>query len=151
MSGVRRMQELKYFRDGATLVISLDGLNWLSKRRRSDKGIKKRRDPPRSCTLGPAHLCQAAIPATCRMSHWKTVAWSGKTTSQPWTAIFSVSDTRYLSATTFPCQHRAALLCPGQSVSFCLKPSCSSPMSPSQTLSPEIREDSQPWPNGKTD
>lgn len=25
--------ELKYFRGGATLVISLDGLNWLSKRR----------------------------------------------------------------------------------------------------------------------
>ncbi|XP_074476321.1 uncharacterized protein LOC141758629 [Sebastes fasciatus] len=42
MSGARRMQEFKYFRDGATLVISLDGLNWLSKRRCSDKGIKKR-------------------------------------------------------------------------------------------------------------
>ncbi|XP_039644925.1 uncharacterized protein LOC120551509 isoform X2 [Perca fluviatilis] len=44
MSGARRMQELKYFRDGATLVISLDGLNWLTKRRCSDKGIKKRNE-----------------------------------------------------------------------------------------------------------
>lgn len=34
--------EFKYFRDGATLVISLDGLNWLSKRRWTDKGVKKR-------------------------------------------------------------------------------------------------------------
>ncbi|XP_068439848.1 uncharacterized protein [Clinocottus analis] len=38
------MQELKYFRDGATLVISLDGLNWISKRRCSDRGIKKRNE-----------------------------------------------------------------------------------------------------------
>ncbi|XP_073346404.1 uncharacterized protein [Pagrus major] len=38
------MQEFKYFRDGATLVISLDGLNWLSKRRCNDKGVKKRDD-----------------------------------------------------------------------------------------------------------
>ncbi|XP_032358650.1 uncharacterized protein LOC116671453 isoform X2 [Etheostoma spectabile] len=44
MSGARRMQELKYFRDGATLVISLDGLNWLTERRCSDKGINKRND-----------------------------------------------------------------------------------------------------------
>ncbi|XP_059180882.1 uncharacterized protein LOC131959683 isoform X2 [Centropristis striata] len=44
MSGARRMQELKYFRDGATLVISLDGLNWLFKRRCRDKGIKKRNE-----------------------------------------------------------------------------------------------------------
>ncbi|XP_054455128.1 uncharacterized protein LOC129091498 [Anoplopoma fimbria] len=44
MSGARRMQELKYFRDGATLVISLDGLDWISKRRCSDKGIKKRNE-----------------------------------------------------------------------------------------------------------
>ncbi|KAK9530626.1 hypothetical protein VZT92_012114 [Zoarces viviparus] len=43
-SGARRMQELKYFGDGATLVISLDGLNWISKRRCSDKGIKKRNE-----------------------------------------------------------------------------------------------------------
>ena len=34
--------EFKYFRDGATLVISLDGLNWLSKRRCNDKEVKKR-------------------------------------------------------------------------------------------------------------
>ncbi|XP_034414597.1 uncharacterized protein LOC117748698 isoform X3 [Cyclopterus lumpus] len=38
------MQELKYFRDGATLVISLDGLNWISKRRCSDKGMEKRNE-----------------------------------------------------------------------------------------------------------
>ncbi|XP_034716276.1 uncharacterized protein LOC117936892 isoform X2 [Etheostoma cragini] len=44
MSGARRMQELKYIRDGATLVISLDGLDWLTKRRCSDKGIKKRNE-----------------------------------------------------------------------------------------------------------
>ncbi|XP_019127613.2 uncharacterized protein LOC109141513 [Larimichthys crocea] len=42
MSAARMMQEFKYFRDGATLVISLDGLNWLSKRRWTDKGVKKR-------------------------------------------------------------------------------------------------------------
>ncbi len=36
------LAEFKYFRDGATLVISLDGFNWVSKRRCSDKGIKKR-------------------------------------------------------------------------------------------------------------
>ena len=34
--------ELKYFRDGATLVISMDGFNWLPKKRCSDKEIKKR-------------------------------------------------------------------------------------------------------------
>lgn len=34
--------EFKYFRDGARLVISLDGLNWLSKRRCNDKEVKKR-------------------------------------------------------------------------------------------------------------
>ncbi|KAM8729498.1 uncharacterized protein AB9X84_026727 isoform 2-T2 [Acanthopagrus schlegelii] len=38
------MQEFKYLRDGATLVISLDGLNWLSKRRCNDKGVRKRDD-----------------------------------------------------------------------------------------------------------
>ncbi|XP_039991581.1 uncharacterized protein LOC120794516 [Xiphias gladius] len=42
MSGAHRMQELEYFRGGATLVISLDGLNWLSRRRCSDKGNTKR-------------------------------------------------------------------------------------------------------------
>ncbi|XP_063750122.1 uncharacterized protein LOC134871326 isoform X2 [Eleginops maclovinus] len=36
--------ELKYFRDGAMLVISLDGFNWLSKKRCSDKDIKKRNE-----------------------------------------------------------------------------------------------------------
>lgn len=36
------LTELKYFGDGATVVISLDGLNWLSKRTCSDKGTKKR-------------------------------------------------------------------------------------------------------------
>ncbi|XP_033466655.1 uncharacterized protein LOC117246790 [Epinephelus lanceolatus] len=44
MSGAGSMQELKYFRDGATLVISLEGLNWRSKRRCSDKRIKKRNE-----------------------------------------------------------------------------------------------------------
>ncbi|KAK1881122.1 Serine/threonine-protein kinase LMTK2 [Dissostichus eleginoides] len=44
MSGARTMQELKYFRDGATLVISLDGFNWLPKKRCSDKEIKKRNE-----------------------------------------------------------------------------------------------------------
>ncbi|XP_031699570.1 uncharacterized protein LOC116381489 [Anarrhichthys ocellatus] len=43
-SGAHRMQELKYFGDGATLVISLDGLNWIYKRRCSDKGIQKRNE-----------------------------------------------------------------------------------------------------------
>lgn len=42
MSGASRMQEFKYCREGATLVISLDGLNWLSKRRCRDKRDKKR-------------------------------------------------------------------------------------------------------------
>lgn len=32
-----------------------------------------RTGPPRSCTLSPAHLSQAAIPVTCQMSHQKTV------------------------------------------------------------------------------
>ncbi|XP_044034838.1 uncharacterized protein LOC122867739 isoform X1 [Siniperca chuatsi] len=67
MSGVRRMQELKYFRDGATLVISLDGLNWLSKRRRSDKGIKKR-DEEHQLLMPSGQIIQAdeeLQPITC--------------------------------------------------------------------------------------
>ncbi|XP_060884769.1 serine/threonine-protein kinase LMTK2-like isoform X1 [Labrus mixtus] len=44
MSGAHRMQEFKYCREGATLVISLEGLNWLSKRRCKDKRLKKRDD-----------------------------------------------------------------------------------------------------------
>ncbi|XP_071062915.1 uncharacterized protein [Pseudochaenichthys georgianus] len=65
-------------------------------------------------------------------------AWSGKTTSQRWrrTAIFSVSHT--LSLTPFPCQHRPPLLYPGISISP--KPAFSSPMSPRQTLSHEIKK-----------
>ncbi|XP_074518982.1 class A basic helix-loop-helix protein 15 isoform X1 [Halichoeres trimaculatus] len=46
MSGASRMQEFKYCREGATLVISLDGLNWLSKRRCRDKRVKKRNEEP---------------------------------------------------------------------------------------------------------
>ncbi|KAK2820804.1 hypothetical protein Q5P01_023763 [Channa striata] len=41
-SGRHRMEDFKFFRGGATLVISLDGLNWFSKRRCSNKGLKKR-------------------------------------------------------------------------------------------------------------
>ncbi|KAI3365579.1 hypothetical protein L3Q82_010661 [Scortum barcoo] len=37
---LQEQSEFKYFRDGATVVVSLDGLNWLSKRR--CKGVKKR-------------------------------------------------------------------------------------------------------------
>ncbi|KAM6897207.1 uncharacterized protein FYW49_018603 [Xenentodon cancila] len=42
MAGTRRMQELTFFRGGATMVITVDGLNWLSKRTSWGKGIKKR-------------------------------------------------------------------------------------------------------------
>lgn len=64
-------------------------------------------------------------------------AWSGKTTSQLWrrAAIFSVSNTLYLSTTPSPSQHGAALLCPG--VAFCPKPACFSLMSASQISSCE--------------
>ena len=64
-------------------------------------------------------------------------AWSGKTTSQLWrrAAIFSVSNTLYLSTTPSPFQHTAALLCPG--VAFCPKPACFSLMSASQISSCE--------------
>ncbi|XP_047465063.1 class A basic helix-loop-helix protein 15 isoform X1 [Mugil cephalus] len=41
MTGARRMQEVKFFMGGATLVISLDRLNWLSQRRCGDKGRTK--------------------------------------------------------------------------------------------------------------
>ncbi|XP_041672120.1 uncharacterized protein LOC121528651 isoform X2 [Cheilinus undulatus] len=42
MSGARRMQGFRYCREGATLVISLEGLNWLSKRRCRSKRPSKR-------------------------------------------------------------------------------------------------------------
>ncbi|XP_067344290.1 uncharacterized protein [Channa argus] len=42
MSGPHRMEEFKFFRGGATLVISIDGINLFSKRRCSNKGLKKR-------------------------------------------------------------------------------------------------------------
>ncbi|XP_038592304.1 class A basic helix-loop-helix protein 15 isoform X1 [Micropterus salmoides] len=59
--------ELKYFRDGAMLVISLDGLNWLSKRSCSDKGIKKR-DEEFQMLMSSGQMTQAdeeLQPITC--------------------------------------------------------------------------------------
>ncbi|XP_070846933.1 uncharacterized protein [Chaetodon trifascialis] len=67
MSGAHRMQEFKYFRDGATLVISLDCLNWLSKRRRRDKGIEKR-DEELQLLIPSGQMIQAVEelqPVTC--------------------------------------------------------------------------------------
>ncbi|XP_051273872.1 class A basic helix-loop-helix protein 15 isoform X2 [Dicentrarchus labrax] len=60
------MQEFKYFRDGATVVISFDGLNWLSKRRCSEKGTK-RRDEELQSLMTSGQMIRAAEeqPITC--------------------------------------------------------------------------------------
>nr|XP_019938583.1 PREDICTED: uncharacterized protein LOC109626837 [Paralichthys olivaceus] len=44
MSGAHRVQESEHSRGEVALVISLDGLNWLHRRRCSDKGRKKRNE-----------------------------------------------------------------------------------------------------------
>ncbi|XP_069547451.1 class A basic helix-loop-helix protein 15 isoform X1 [Brachyistius frenatus] len=59
MTEAHRMQELMYFRGGATLVISVDGLNWLSKKRCSDKGIKKRDDEELQLWISSGQMRQA--------------------------------------------------------------------------------------------
>ncbi|XP_067431563.1 class A basic helix-loop-helix protein 15 isoform X2 [Thunnus thynnus] len=62
MSGARRMQELKYFRGGATLVVSLDGLNWLTKRK------CKKRDEELQLWISSGEMMQAdeeLQPITC--------------------------------------------------------------------------------------
>ncbi|XP_029977331.1 uncharacterized protein LOC115410061 [Sphaeramia orbicularis] len=67
MSGARRMQEFKYFRGGASLVVSLDGLNWFYKRRCRAKGIKKR-DDDLQLWISAGHMIQPdeeLQPITC--------------------------------------------------------------------------------------
>ncbi|XP_069012065.1 class A basic helix-loop-helix protein 15 isoform X2 [Embiotoca jacksoni] len=59
MTEAHRMQELMYFRGGATLVISVDGLNWLSKKRCRDKGIKKRDDEELQLWISSGQMRQA--------------------------------------------------------------------------------------------
>ncbi|XP_051795119.1 class A basic helix-loop-helix protein 15 isoform X3 [Acanthochromis polyacanthus] len=67
MTGAHGMQELKYSRGGATLVISMDCLNWLSERKCSDKGLKKR-DEELHLWISSAQMTQAdeeRHPVTC--------------------------------------------------------------------------------------
>nr|XP_020471541.1 uncharacterized protein LOC109969174 isoform X2 [Monopterus albus] len=58
MSRADRIQELKCFSGGSALVISLDALNWHSKRRCSDKKLKKR-DEELQLRLSSGQIIQA--------------------------------------------------------------------------------------------
>ncbi|XP_072229063.1 class A basic helix-loop-helix protein 15 isoform X2 [Leuresthes tenuis] len=67
MTGAHRMQERNYFRGGATLVISVNELNWQFKTRCSGKGVKQRDEKIRM-SMTPRQMIQAdekQQPVTC--------------------------------------------------------------------------------------
>ncbi|XP_034425733.1 serine/threonine-protein kinase LMTK2-like [Hippoglossus hippoglossus] len=122
MSGAHRVQELEPSRGGVALVVSLDGVNWLHRKRCRDKGRTKRnKDLQFWISSGQVALVdEKRQPTTCIPDQRGTAAldlWRNiERRSRPWSSSFPLSPQRCCLLEE-PLQHSALT----SSVSECPK------------------------------